>query len=410
MCDHHDHYAECVVTGAVRTPVGSYLGSLKTIPPDELAAPVLIEVLKRSNITEDAVDQIILGDVLSHEPNIARIASLLAGYRIETPAFTVDRQCGSSLQAVINAVQGIKSGDEEVIVAGGTENMSRGPYYMADSIRYEGFRMGNSEIIDSFAYATTHCHPHTLYSNLNMGLTAENIAKAYGISREMQDEYAYHSQMKYKAAFEAGKFRDEILPVTVKSKKTEFVFSEDEHPKTDTTIDTLAALKPAFLRDGNGTVTAGNSSGMNDGASAVVIMNKDHASESGCKPLVYIAATSSAGVDPTVMGIGPVPAVRKLLDKTGLGLQDIGLFEFNEAFAAQSLGCLIELEMAPGTELYERVNVNGGAIAHGHALANSGTRLLTTLIYEMKRRNVEFGIVSLCCGGGQGVAVLIENC
>lgn len=400
----------CVITGAVRTPVGAYLGSLKTVPPEELAVPVLKEVLRRSDISPEVVDQVILGDVLSHEPNIARIAALMAGYKIETPAFSVNRVCSSSLQAVINAVQSIKAGDEDVIVAGGTESMSRAPYYLADTVRFEGFRAGDSEVRDAFAYASSHAHPVSIYKNLNMGLTAENVAKKYQISRKLQDEFAYDSQMKYKAAFEAGKFKDEILPVIVKVRKQEFEFSTDEHPKPDTTLESLAGLKPVFLNDGSGTVTAGNSSGMNDGASAVVLMNEERADALGSKPLVRIIATVSVGVDPEVMGLGPIPAIKKLLSKSGLTLNDIDLFELNEAFAAQALGCLLELDMEPGTKLYDRVNVNGGAIAHGHALGNSGTRIMTTMIYEMKRRNAGYGIATLCCGGGQGVAVLIQNC
>lgn len=399
-----------VITGAVRTAVGAYLGSLKTVPPEELAVPVLKEVLVRSGITPNEVEQVIMGDVLSAEPNLARTASLMAGYKIETPAYKVDRQCGSALQAVINAVQAIRAGDERVIVAGGTETMSRSPYYLAPEVRYQGYRAGNSQVIDAFAYATTHSHPHKLYPDLNMGLTAENVARRYDISREMQDQFAYESQMKYKAAYEAGKFREEILPVVVKRGKKEFLFSVDEHPRMETTRESLAALKPAFLEDGTGTVTAGNSSGMNDGASAVVVMDEDRCMELGCVPLVRILATSAAGVDPSVMGLGPVPVVRDLLTKTGLTLNDIDLFELNEAFAAQSLGCLIELGMGMGTGLYKRVNVNGGAIAHGHALGNSGTRILTTMIYEMRRRDARYGIAALCCGGGQGVGILIENC
>ena len=399
----------CVITSAVRTPVGAYLGSLKSVPVDELAVPVLQEVLKRSNISADKVEQVILGNVLGIDPNVARLSALLAGYPIETPAFTVDRQCGSSLQALINAEQSIKAGKEEVLVAGGSESMSRGPYYLPPTLRYEPLR-GDSTITDAFQYAVTHAHPHQLYKGLNMGLTAENIAKRYQITRQAQDEFAYDSQMKYKAAYEGGKFKDEILPITVKERKNEFVFDTDEHPRMNATMQSLGSLKPAFLFDGTGTVTAGNASGMNDGASAVVVMSEDKAEQLGCKPLVRVVESSSVGVDPSIMGIGPVYAIRKLLERTGLSLEDIGLFELNEAFAAQSIGCLIELGMAPGSKLYERVNVNGGAVAHGHALGNSGTRILTTLIYEMKRRNVERGIATLCCGGGQGVAVLIENC
>lgn len=401
---------ECVITSAVRTPVGGYMGSLKSIPPEELAVPILQEALKRSGLEAEHVDQVILGDVLSKEPNIARISALLAGFPIETPAYTVDRQCGSSLQAVISAAQAIKAGDERVIIAGGTESMSRGPYFMTDTIRFQGLRSGDSVLTDSFQYATTHSHPYKLYKGLNMGLTAENIAQKYCITRDMQDEFACDSQRKYKEAFEAGKFKDEILPITVQERKKQFVFDADEHPRSNTTLESLGKMKPAFLFDGSGTVTAGNSSGMNDGASAVVVMCSERARQIGCNPRARIVATASAGVDPALMGMGPVPAVQKVLKRTGLSLEDIGLFEFNEAFAAQSLGCLIELGMEPGSRLYERVNVNGGAIAHGHALANSGTRLLTTMMYEMERRSAQYGLATLCCGGGQGVAVLLENC
>ncbi|MCL2568255.1 MAG: thiolase family protein [Oscillospiraceae bacterium] len=399
-----------VITGAVRTPVGGYLGGLKTVAPEYLASPVLAEVLQRSGITTADVDQVILGDVLSHVPNIARISALLAGYEIETPAFTVDRQCGSSLQAVVSAVQAIGNEDAEVIVAGGTESMSRAPYYLPDNVRYEGFRMGNFEVSDAFAYASSNAHPAALYKGLNMGLTAENVAKKHSISREMQDAFAFDSQRKYKEAFEAGKFKDEILPFEVQVRKQTVTVSEDEHPKMDTTLESLAELKPVFVRDGTGTVTAGNASGMNDGASAVVVMSETRAKELGCAPLVRIVATATAGIDPNVMGLGVVPATQKVLAKAGLALEDIDLFEFNEAFSAQALGCLIALGMEPGSALYERVNVNGGAVAHGHALGNSGTRILTTLIYELRRRKGRYGLASLCVGGGQGIAILVENC
>jgi len=399
-----------VITGAVRTPVGGYLGSLKTVPPEELARPILSEVLLRSGITVDDVDQVILGDVLSHVPNIARVASLMAGYRIEIPAFTVDRQCSSSLQAVISAAHGILAGDGDVMVAGGTESMSRAPYYLPDNSRYEGFRMGDAAISDAFAYASSHAHPATIYKNLNMGITAENVAKKHGITREAQDAFAFDSQRKYKEAQAAGKFDEEILPVEVTIRKKSFVFSQDEHPKTDTTLDSLAGLKPSFIRDGSGTVTPGNASGMNDGASAVVVMTEEKARALGCKPLVRMVSSAAGGVDPTIMGLGPVPATQKALARAGLTIDDIDLFEFNEAFAAQSLGCLIELGIGPGTELYKRINVNGGAIAHGHALGNSGTRILTTLIYELRRRGGRYGLATLCIGGGQGLTLIVENC
>ena len=401
---------DIVITSAIRTPVGAYMGSLKTVPPDELAAPVLKEALVRSNIHATDVDQVIMGHVISHEPNVARLAALLAGFPTNIPAYTVDRQCGSGLQAIIDAALYINAGEAEVIVAGGTDVMSRSPYYLPDSVRYQGFRAGNVEIIDAFGYASSHAHPAKLYPGLNMGITAENIAKRYNISRTAQDEFAYDSQRKWKEAHEAGKFKDEILPVTVKERRREFVFDTDEHPKPGTTLEGLSTLKPAFIRDGTGTVTAGNSSGMNDGASAVVVMSADAAKKLGCSPLVRVVSVAAAAVDPEVMGLGPVPAVRKILKETGLTIDDIDLLECNEAFAAQTLGCLIELGMEPGSKYYDRVNVNGGAIAHGHALSNSGPRMLATMINELKRRNSKYGIVTLCCGGGQGVAVLFENC
>lgn len=244
--------------------------------------------------------------------------------------------------------------------------------------------------------------------DINMGITAENVAERYRISREAQDAFAYDSQMKTKRAQERGLLREEILPLELVAQKRHVVFNTDEHPRPQTTPEALAKLRPVFRKDG--TVTAGNSSGMNDGASAVVVMSEEKALALGCTPMVKIVSYAVAGIDPRVMGLGPVPAIQKSLRRAGLGLKDIGLFELNEAFAAQALGVLTELDMLPGTAMYQRVNVNGGAIAHGHALGNSGTRILTTLIYEMKRRNVRYGLASLCIGGGQGIAMVIENC
>lgn len=398
---------KCVITGAVRTAVGGYLGSLKTIPAYELGSLVLNEAAKRSKLDKSSVDQIIMGDVLSKTPNLARVSALLAGFDESIPGFSVDRQCGSALQAVVSAVHAILCSEAEIVIAGGAESMSRAPYYMPPYIRYQGCRMNRFTVEDAFEYASSHAHPEERYPGLNMGITAENVAKRYGITREQQDQFAYESQRKAVAARAKGAFRDEILPVEVTLRKQSFVFDEDEHMKEDTTLEGLAKLRPVFLKDG--TVTAGNASGMNDGASAVAVMSEERAAELGIEPLVRIVSSSAAGVDPSVMGLGPVPAVRLALEKAGLALSDIDLFELNEAFAAQSLGCLIELGMEPGTELYSRVNVNGGAIAHGHALGNSGTRILTTLIYELRRRNARYGLASLCIGGGQGIAMIIEN-
>ena len=398
---------KCVITGAVRTAVGSYRGSLKTVPAYQLGALVIEEAVKRGGIEKSDVEHVVMGDVLSKTPNLARVSALLAGLDKEIPAFSVDRQCGSALQALVSGTQLVQTGDAKVVIAGGAENMSRAPYFMPPSIRYEGVRMNAFEVTDAFQYASSHAHPVEQYPNLNMGLTAENVAEKYGITREMQDAFSYDSQMKATAAINEGRFDDEILPVEVKLRKSSFVFDTDEYVRPDTTLEKLAKLKPAFKQ--GGTVTAGNASGMNDGASAVVLMAQSEAKKRGIKPLVSIVSYAAAGVEPSLMGLGPVPAVRKALDRAGLNLEDIDLFELNEAFAAQAMGCLIELGMQPGTELYKRVNVNGGAVALGHALGNSGTRILTTLIYEMKRRNVRYGLATLCIGGGQGIAAIVEN-
>ncbi|MBV1758779.1 MAG: thiolase family protein [Dethiosulfatibacter sp.] len=399
---------KCVITSAVRTAVGGYLGSLKTVEAQDLAAVVIQEVSKRSKINLEDVQQVIFGDVYGYTPNIARCASLVAGVPIEVPAFTVDRQCASSLQAVVSAAQEINSENAEVVIAGGVEVMSRMVYYLDPSTRYEPFRLGDKNIYDTFTHGVTIVQPKSIYPELNMGITAENIAEKYCITREEQDKFAFDSQQKMKAAVDEDKFRDEIIPYEVKLRRDRFTFDKDEHPRPETTMESLASLRPVFKKEGS--VTVGNSSGMNDGASAVVVMSEEKAAKLGCQPLVKIISYSSVGVDPNVMGIGPVSAIHKALDKAGLSLEDIDLFEINEAFAAQALGVLKELGMDMETELYKRVNVNGGAIAHGHALANSGTRLLTTLIYELKKRNGRYGVVSLCIGGGQGMALVIENC
>lgn len=397
---------DVVITSAVRTPVGAYLGSLKTVEAQDLAAAVIKEAAARANVPLDQLDQVILGDVYGYTPNVARCAALLAGVPVEVPAYTVDRQCASSLQAVMSAAYEIMSGEADIICSGGVEVMSRLTYYLDPSARYAPLRGGDKMLYDTFAHGVTIVQPQALYPNLNMGLTAENVADKYHITRQEQDAFAADSQRKAKEAMAAGKFKEEILPYEVKERKGSFLFDTDEHPRPETTVDSLAKLRPAFKQ--GGTVTAGNASGMNDGASAVIVMSAAKAKELGCKPLVTIKAMSSAGCDPALMGLGPVYAIRKVLDKTGLTLEDIGLFELNEAFAAQSLGCLKELGMDMGSELYGRVNVNGGAIALGHALGNSGTRILTTLIYEMGRRQVRYGIATLCIGGGQGMACMVE--
>ncbi|MEL7648400.1 MAG: thiolase family protein [Sedimentibacter sp.] len=398
---------EIVITSAVRTAVGGYLGSLKTVEAQDLAAAIIKEATKRAGIELNQISQVIFGDVYGYTPNVARCAALLAGVPIEVPAYSVDRQCASSLQAVMSAMYEIMEEDQEIICAGGVEVMSRLTYYLDPSARYSPMKIGDKVLYDTFTHGVTIVQPKELYPNLNMGLTAENVSLRHNITRAEQDAFAADSQRKMKEAQEMGKFNDEIMPFEVINGKNSFIFDKDEHGRPDTTMESLSKLKPAFKS--GGTVTAGNSSGMNDGASAVIMMTEKKAKEVGVQPLVKIVSMSCAGNDPSVMGLGPVPAVRKALKKAGLNLEDIDLFEINEAFAAQALGCLKELGMDMNTEMYKRVNVNGGAIAHGHALGNSGTRILTTLIHELKRRNGRYGLATMCIGGGQGMACIIEN-
>ncbi len=400
---------ECVLCSATRTAVGSYLGSLKTVSPDQLAATVIREAVERAKLQPAQVERVIFGNVLpnSEAPNIARVGALLAGMPEEAPAFSVDMQCGSSLQAVRLAAMEIQAGACDIIVAGGTESMSRAVYYLPPEVRFEGFRMGDQNLTDAFMRAVTRVQPPALYPNVNMGITAENVAALHGISREQQDAFALHSQQKACAAIAAGKFRDEIVPVEVRDRKKSFIFAQDEYPKADATLEGLEKLKPAFQKDGS--VTPGNASGMNDGASAVVVMRESKAQALGVKPLARILQHTVTALDPRIMGLGPVAAIQSVLRQAKLHIDDIDLFEINEAFAAQTLGVLKELDMLPGTPRYAKVNVNGGAVALGHALGSSGTRILTTLIYELKRRGGRYGIASLCIGGGQGIALLIET-
>ena len=398
---------DIVITSAARTPVGAYLGSLKTVEAQDLCAIVIKEAAKRSSIGLDQLDQVVMGDVYGYTPNVARCAALLAGVPEEVPAYSVDRQCASSLQAVMSGMYELMAGEADIICAGGVEVMSRLTYYLDPSTRYSPMRLGDKKLYDTFSRGVTIVQPNALYPGLNMGLTAENVAERYHITREEQDAFALDSQRKMAAAQAAGKFDEEIVPVEVKERKRTFLFEKDEHNRPDTTMETLAKLKPAFKKDG--TVTAGNASGMNDGASAVILMTASKAQSLGVAPMARIVSMSSAGLDPRVMGLGPVPATKKALKKAGLTLEDLDLIELNEAFAAQSLGCLKELGLDMGTEGYAKVNVNGGAIAHGHALANSGTRILTTLLYELRRRGGRYGLATLCIGGGQGMACIVEN-
>ena len=399
---------KCVITSAARTAVGAFLGGLKEIPVETLATIAIKEAIKRSRIEGKDVEEVILGHVISSTdaPNLARSAALLSGLE-GAAGLTLNRLCGSGIQAVISAAQEIQTGGAEVVVAGGAESLSRVPYYLPLSVRYQPLRNGSRQLLCANEMSHLNAQPNSMYPPIHMGITAENVVARHNISREDQDLFAYQSQMKAKAAMENGKFAAEIVPVPIETKKGTYLFDTDEHPRPDTTLEGLAKVKPAFKKDGS--VTAGNASGMNDGAAALVIMSEEKCNSAGLKGMAVVSDYAITALDPLVMGLGPVGAIRKLLNKTGLKLQDIDLIEINEAFAGQVLGCLKELGMYMGTALYDRLNVNGGAVALGHPLGMSGARLITTLTYELQRRNARFGIASACIGGGQGIAVLIEN-
>lgn len=398
-----------VITSFARTPIGAFLGDLKEVRVQDLAVIAVKEALKRSGLNNHQVDGVVMGHVISTPDcgNIARVAALQAGLDETTPGFTVNRICGSGIQAVISAAQEIRTGVSDVVIAGGAESLSRVPYYLPLSARYEGLRNLNKTLLCSNEEYACHAAPEDVYPIKSMGETAENIVAKYSISREDQDLFAYQSQMKAKKAVESGRFAEEIVPVELKTKKDVVIVDKDGHPKPDTTLEKLARLKPAFKKDG--TVTAGNSSGMNDAAAAVVLMTEEKCQSLGLKPLVYVDECAYAGVDPRIMGMGPVPAIRKLLKKKGLTLEDIDILEINEAFAAQVLGCCMELGNYIGTPLYERLNPNGGACALGHPLGMTGVRLVGTTALEMGHRGSRYGIASACIGGGQGIALLLER-
>lgn len=388
-----------VIVSGVRTAIGAFGGTLANTPAADLAAVVIKAAIERAGIQPGAVDDVLMGCILQagQGQNPARQGMLKAGVPVETTASTINMVCGSGLRTVAMAAQQIACGDSDVVVAGGTENMNLAPYIL-DKAR-NGYRMGHGQVLDSMIKDGLWC----AIGDTHMGITAENLAEKYGITREEQDAFALESQAKAAAAIAAGKFADEIVPVMIPQRKGDPVpFVKDEHPKTDTTMESLARLRPAFKKDG--TVTAGNASGINDGATAMVIMTEERAAALGLEPLAVIAGAAWAGVEPSIMGIGPVPATRKLLAKAGLKLSDIDLIEANEAFAAQSLAVARELEWNPA-----RVNVNGGAIALGHPIGASGARILITLIYEMKRRGARRGLATLCCGGGMGISLLVER-
>jgi acetyl-CoA C-acetyltransferase len=387
-----------VIVSAVRTAIGKFGGSLKNVSSGHLGAIVIEEAVRRAQISPDHVGEVIMGEVRqsTESSNVARVAALRAGLPISVPAFTINRLCASSMQAVGSAVQQIVLGQSEIVVAGGTENMSRAPIYLRNS----RFGEGNPYLVDS--NLENGQQPIEEYGeNLSMGMTAENVAEKYGITRQEQDEFALESQTKVTKAIENGLFEEEIVPIEIKEKRNIFTFAKDEFPRPDTTLEKLSILRPAFKK--NGTVTAGNACGRNDGAAALVIMSAKKANSLGLKPLARIVDWTTAGVSPDIMGIGPVPAIEKLLNRTNKSLSQIGLIELNEAFAAQALAVINEMNFD-----IQKVNVNGGAIALGHPLGATGARIITTLLYEMKRRNEKLGIATLCVGGGQGMATMIE--
>ena len=399
-----------VITSGARTAVGAFLGGLKTVPAEELAATAIKEALKRSNNLDPAlVDDVVFGHVESSgdAPNLGRNAAMLAGLD-HVPGYTLNRICGSGIQSIVNATQDILTGNSEIVVAGGAESLSRAPYYLPLEVRYDGFKMGNQELRDANTKYHHNCQPYPQYPIMHMGNTAENVVRKCEISREDQDLFAYNSQMRAKATMESGRFEREIVPVEIKGRKGAVtIIDKDEHPKPHTTLEALANLRPAFEKDGS--VTAGNASGLNDGGAAVVVMSEEKANELGLAPMAEIVDFAVAGLDPSVMGLGPVFAIRKLLEKTGMAKEDIDLYEINEAFAGQMLGCMKELEMYLDSPLYDRINVNGGAVALGHPLGMSGTRITISLMYELIERNAKYGIASACIGGGMGIALLIKN-
>jgi acetyl-CoA C-acetyltransferase len=389
---------DVVIVAAGRTAVGKFGGSLAKTAAADLGAHVIKNLLAKTGIAPELVNEVLLGQVLTAGvgQNPARQAVIRAGLPDMVPGMTINKVCGSGLKATHLAAQAIKCGDAEIVIAGGQENMSASPHVLNGS--RDGFRMGDAKLVDTMIVDGL----WDVYNQYHMGITAENVAKKFGISRQEQDEFALASQNKAEAAQKAGKFKDEIIPFEIASKKGSVVFDSDEFIKHGATLDSLASLRPAFAKDG--TVTAGNASGINDGAAAVIMMSAKKAEQLGLKPLARIKAYSSAGVDPSIMGMGPVPAAQLCLRKAGWTHQDLDLMEINEAFAAQAIG--VNREMGWDTS---KINVNGGAIAIGHPIGASGCRILVTLLHEMIRRDAKRGLASLCIGGGMGVALAVER-
>ncbi|GAC1436455.1 MAG: acetyl-CoA C-acyltransferase family protein [Ktedonobacteraceae bacterium] len=388
---------EVVVVSGVRTAVGAYGGSLKDKPPTDLAADVVREAVKRAAIQPDEVGHVVFGNVIHtdiHDMYLARVAAVNGGLPVETPAFTLNRLCGSGLQAIVSAAQMIYMGDVKTAIAGGAEVMSRGQFW-AQGARW-GLRMGNGKLIDAMVGALT-----DPFEDCHMGITAENVAAKWGITRQQQDELALQSHQRAAAAIKAGYFKEEIMPVENKVKGNTVVFDTDEHVKPDTTLEKLAKLRPAFK--GSGSVTAGNAAGVNDAAAAIVLMDASEAQRQGLKPLGRLVGYAHAGVEPKYMGIGPIPAVQKVLDRTGLTVKDLDVIELNEAFAAQALAVIRELDLP-----LDRTNPNGSGISLGHPIGATGCILTVKALYELRRTGGKYALVTMCIGGGQGIAAIYE--
>jgi len=390
---------EAVIISAVRTPVGKFLGALKGFKATELGAIVVREAVKRSDVDPENVDEVILGCVIQAGlgQNPARQAALFGGLPDTVSAVTVNKVCGSGLKAIMMAAQGVQLGDTEIVVAGGMESMSNAPYLMTKA--REGYRLGNGTLVDSVINDGLWC----AFDDQHMGCTGEVVSERFHVSREEQDEYSLKSHLKASAAIKSGKFRDEIVPIAIKQRKgPPIIFDTDEPVREDTSMESLGKLKPAFKE--GGTVTAGNAPGVNDGASAVVVTSADRAKSLGIEPMARIVGQATSGIEPKLVMMAPVEAIKKLLKKTGWSLNDVDLIELNEAFAVQAVAITRELNLAP-----EKLNVNGGAVALGHAIGQSGSRILTTMLYEMKRRDAHRGIATLCLGGGNAVAMAVER-
>ncbi|MBP2258345.1 thiolase family protein [Virgibacillus alimentarius] len=395
---------EAVIIDAVRTPIGRFGGALKDVRPDDLGAIVIKALVERNaSIQSEKIEEVVLGNANQageDNRNVARMSSLLAGLPVETAGVTVNRLCASGLDAVNYATRAVMAGEGDIFIAGGTESMTRAPFVMGKS---EKPFQRKQEIYDTtIGWRFTNAKLDEMYGTDSMPRTAENVAERCQISREAQDEFAYNSQMKAKKAMETGRFKEEIVPVVYHDRKgNEYIVDTDEHPRPETSLEVLGKLRSIFP---NGTVTAGNASGVNDGASALLIMSAEKAEELGLEPLARYISSGAAGLEPAIMGLGPIEATRKALKRASLSVNDLGLVELNEAFASQSLECIKQLELNP-----EIVNVNGGAISFGHPLGASGARILTTLVHEMKKTNVEYGLATMCVGVGQGLATVVRN-